>query len=433
MIGFIALFGATVQAFGHASDGGHLLILPTGYYMAAAALSVAASFLIFLIAPAKPLHREQEANRSDLSRFSATSALSFVFLIMLISAGYIGSRDPLSNPLPLMIWTVLWVGVTLVQGLAGDLWRFINPWRFPCWLIFHLFGKPRYRLPQWLGSWPALFQFIGFAWFELIDPAPTDPGRLANAVLIYFCVNLIAAVLFGYRDWMRRGEFLSAFYAILRTKTPRALSRTQTIFLICVLASVSFDGFSKTFFWLGHVGINPLDYPGRSAMMIINSVGMAGFALVMIALFYTMIAIGHALTGAKGSFADHMGTVAISLIPIALVYHFSHYLTSLLIEGQYALAALSDPFGLGWNLLGLRNLHVRAGLTSGHGPVWLVWNLQAFAITLGHVGAVYRAHLTVASLYETRLQRFRFELPLTTLMIFYTIFGLWLLATPAAG
>jgi hypothetical protein len=33
-------------------------------------------------------------------------------------------------------------------------------------------------------------------------------------------------------------------------------------------------------------------------------------------------------------------------------YAFAHYFTLVIFEGQLAIAAISDPFGLGWNLPG---------------------------------------------------------------------------------
>ena len=41
------------------------------------------------------------------------------------------------------------------------------------------------------------------------------------------------------------------------------------------------------------------------------------------------------------------GLLVWSIVPIALAYHIAHYLPSLLVDGQYAVAALSDPFGYG--------------------------------------------------------------------------------------
>ena len=71
------------------------------------------------------------------------------------------------------------------------------------------------RLPEQLGYWPAFIQFAGFAWFELIDPAPDDPARLAAVGSGYLAVNLAATLIFGHRDWSRRGEFLSVFFGMI--------------------------------------------------------------------------------------------------------------------------------------------------------------------------------------------------------------------------
>ncbi|RWF68827.1 MAG: hypothetical protein EOS26_26680, partial [Mesorhizobium sp.] len=42
---------APTPAFAHASDRGHVLLLPTGYYVAGGALAVAASFLVLALLP----------------------------------------------------------------------------------------------------------------------------------------------------------------------------------------------------------------------------------------------------------------------------------------------------------------------------------------------------------------------------------------------
>ena len=69
--------------------------------------------------------------------------------LALVAAGFLGSRDPLSNPLPLTVWTLLWVGLTLVQGIFGNLWAWINPWYGPYWLARRLgLPSPLLRLPR---------------------------------------------------------------------------------------------------------------------------------------------------------------------------------------------------------------------------------------------------------------------------------------------
>jgi hypothetical protein len=63
----------------------------------------------------------------------------------------------------------------------------------------------------------------------------------------------------------------------------------------------------------------------------------------------------------------------------------------------------------------------------------VLWNFQAGAIIAGHVLAVLIAHGLAFRLHgDTRHATFS-QLPLTVLMIVYTVFGLWLLSTPSAG
>jgi hypothetical protein len=204
-------------------------------------------------------------------------------------------------------------------------------------------------------------------------------------------------------------------------------------FLLLALSSVSFDGLSKTFFWLGLFGINPLEYPGRAAL-----VGYAGFGLVLTfvvlaAAFLCAVIAGQLLSGSNRPLAEAAGLLVWSIVPIAVAYHVAHYMTGLLVDGQYAVAALSDPFALGWNLFGSADMAIDAGIVAGAQSAWWLWNAQAGAIILGHVLAVAVAHGLASRLHNRPAHAALSQLPLTLLMILYTLFGLWLLATPTVG
>jgi len=451
-------------AFAHASERGHVLLLPTGYYIIGGAMAVAASFLVLAVLPPNLLGRAA-ALRLPLGRISDsarlwTSLLAFAVLAVLVAAGFAGSRDPLSNPLPLTVWTLLWVGLTLVQGALGNLWAWINPWYGPWRLVSAALPNVGGRtMPAWLGYWPAVFLFAGFAWFELVYPAPDDPARLALAVALYWAATFICMMIFGHEGWSRRGEFLSVFFHMVsrfgvveassegegRTRRlslcfpgaklwrAKPLPPSGMYFLLLTLSSVSFDGFSKTFAWLGFNGVNPLEFPGRSALIGINNAGLALMFVALAAIYLLTVFVGERLAGSGHSFQNAAGLLVWSIVPIALAYHVSHYLTAFLVNGQYALVALSDPFGRGWNLFGTAHMNVAAGLTLGSGTAWLLWNLQAAAIIGGHVLAVLVAHALAFRLHPSPMKAALSQLPLTLLMIFYTVFGLWLLSTPTAG
>jgi len=460
-----ALASQTSPTFAHASDRGHVLLLPTGHYIAGAAFAVAASFLVLALLPPARLvafwrKRLPLGSIPDL-RLSASLA-AFAVFAALITAGFTGSRDPLSNPLPLTIWTLLWVGLTLVQGLFGNLWYWLNPWYGPYRLFSRAFrakadGDGPLPLPGWVAYWPAVILFIAFAWFELIDPAPDDPARLAMAAGLYWLVCFAAMLAFGFERWSRQGEFLLAFFAMVgrfgiveaskdgsrlrlalcwpgaKLYEAEALPPSGALFLLATLASVSFDGFSKTFFWLGLNGINPLELPGRSALIATNSLGLIAMFVALTGVGLLAVMSGERLVRSSIPLPKTAGLFVWSIVPIALAYHFSHYLTALLVNGQYALVALSDPFARGWNLFGTAHMPVEAGIAMGASSAWVLWNLQALAIVGGHVLAVLVAHVLAWRLHPSAASASLSQLPLTVLMIGYTVFGLWLLSTATAG
>ncbi|GLS40469.1 hypothetical protein GCM10010869_60660 [Mesorhizobium tianshanense] len=457
-VAFLTALSPT-PALAHASDRGHVLLLPTGYYVAGGALAVAASFLALALLPPDALDRFWR-RRLPLFAFrdgarAIASLASFAGFAMLVAAGLFGSRDPLSNPLPLAIWTLLWVGLVLLQGLLGNLWSWLNPWYGPWRVVSRLFGEREMkRPPAWLGYWPAFVLFFAFAWFELIDPAPDDPARLAWAAGLYWLLSFAAMMMFGYRDWSRSSEFLTVFFTMvarfavierdaggrLNFCWPGAkliyaapLSLSGTAFLLLALSSVSFDGLSKTFFWFGLFGINPLEFPGRTAVIGIGSLGLVLMFVLLAAAFILAIVLGQHLAGSKHSLGQAAGLLVWSIVPIALAYHVAHYLTALLVDGQYAVAALSDPFALGWNLFGTADMQIEAGVVAGAGSAWWLWNVQAGVIIGGHMLAVLVAHGLAWRLHPVPARAALSQFPLTVLMIAYTVFGLWLLATPAAG
>lgn len=459
---FLSLtFAATLWpclAFAHASDRGHVLLLPTGYYIAGGAFAVGASFLVLALLLPGPLERAWRwrlplLTIGDGARM-AVGLLSFAGFALLLAAGFWGSRDPLSNPLPLTVWTLLWGGFVLLQGMAGDLWSWLNPWHGPYRLAAKLGIARAASSNEGTGCWPAFMLFFAFAWFELVDPAPDDPARLAVAAGLYWLLSFVAMLVFGYENWARRGEFLTVFFSMLarfsvvgrgadgrsslnlpgaRLLDTQPLPPSGVAFLLLALSSVSFDGLGKTFFWLGSIGVNPLEFPGRTALIGSATLGLVLTFLFLALLFAAAIFLGLRLAGMASGFTVAAGLLVWSIVPIALAYHVAHYLTALLVDGQYALVALSDPFALGWNLFGTANMQVEAGIVAGAGAAWWIWNIQAATIVCGHVLAVLVAHALAARLNPSTTRAVLTQIPLTILMIAYTVFGLWLLATPAVG
>ena len=448
-----ALAGLPAPARAHASDQGLVLLLPTDVYIAAGSLVVALTVLLLTILPddaVRRLFRPARLWRQGPPRaWHATSMASCALLLALIWAGLAGPHDPLRNPLPLFVWTVFWVGFVSIQGLFGNLWVWVNPWSGPAAALRRFGLRPVLRLPPRLGHALAVLLFLGFAAFLLADPAPADPTRLARIVGLYWAATLLAVLVFGPR-WLRRAEcftvLLSSYARIgvfgrrggrLRAGLPgwkllagRAPPAGLALFMIAMLATGSFDGLNETFWWLGVLGINPLEFPGRSAVTVQNLTGLLLANAALLAVFSLTVWLGLKL--ARSDMAPRLALrlFAPTLLPIALGYHVAHYLTAILVDGQYALVALSDPLGRGHDLLGLGEFYVTTGFFNTPASVRAIWLSQAGAVVAGHVVSVMLAHGNAVRAFGSGRRAALSQAPLVLFMVAYTVFGLWLLASP---
>ncbi len=464
----VLAIAAPQTALAHGAERGFVLLLPTGYYLAGGALAVAASFLLVSLVPPAGVVRAAQARLSLGAVPSVNPApislASFLFVCLLIASGFFGSRDPLANPLPLTIWTVWWVGITLLHAIVGNVWTFINPWVGPYRLLDRCSGGRLARAalpyPCWMGYWPAILFFLGFAWLELVYPAPDDPERLAIAVGLYWLVAFVAMLAFGYGEWTARAEPFSIFFRLIAGLSPlvvtpvidgsgrRALSLavpgasllerepqpvSGVFFVLLTLSSVSFDGLSKTFWWLGLGGINPLEFPGRSAVIECNSIGLIVAFVALAACYWTALVLGRIIAGMSGTLERALGAFVYAILPISVAFHFSHYLTALLVDGQYALIAASDPLDSGLDLLGLGEAHATTSFLSTYGGVLAIWNLQTAAIVIGHVAGIAMAHALALMHFGDSRGAVLSQLPLAAFMVLYTLLGLWMLSTPVFG
>jgi hypothetical protein len=107
------------------------------------------------------------------------------------------------------------------------------------------------------------------------------------------------------------------------------------------------------------------------------------------------------------------------------VYSLAHYVSLVLIQGQYAIRLVSDPLGKGWDLFG----------TAGYSPDLTVitpnqtWYTQVAVLVTGHVLGLILAHDRAVSLYEGRAA-LRSQYAMLMLMVLYTVGGLYLLSRP---
>ena len=98
----------------------------------------------------------------------------------------------------------------------------------------------------------------------------------------------------------------------------------------------------------------------------------------------------------------------------------------LLIQGQLIIPISSDPFGYGWDLFGAAGYNLDIGVINAR----VLWFLSVAVIVVGHVLAVYLAHLAAIRLFKDRTMALNSQYPMLTLMVLYTVASLWIIAQP---
>jgi hypothetical protein len=194
--------------------------------------------------------------------------------------------------------------------------------------------------------------------------------------------------------------------------------------LAVLLGSTAFDSFSSSPTWR-----NFQDGITRAAHDVPSKVASSGLKTVGLMVFISVVALTFSLAARATGGVDREqrralpGEMAHSLIPIVVGYIFAHYLTYLVERGQQAVIELADPFGRGWNLLGLAHQHV-AYVLSSHPPVLAV--IKVASVVTGHIVAVIAAHDKALRLLPKGHQ-LTGQLTMMLVMVSYTFTGLYLL------
>jgi len=474
---------AQAHAFGPRYD----LPLPLDLYLAGAGAAVALSFVIMaLVFRARPAHGDQL--QLDLLQFrpmrvllhpvaiGGLQAISLALFGLVLAAGFLGNQDAVKNIAPTLVWIVWWVGLAYVAALAGNLWPLVNPWS----IVFAGFERLARLLgarsraglgldyPAWLGAWPAVVLFGLFAWLELISEAGTVPRNLATAIATYSGLTWCAMAVFGRDVWLGRGEAFSLAFGVFGRFAPiaaperdspngrpahwhlrpyasglvvdRPCRLSMTVFVLVMLSTVTFDGFKETPLWgdlLQSIALEPAFHPlirtlhdlGADFQVVLETVMLALFPLLFLLVYLGFSWLTRWASGSRRVLVEIAGLFVFSLVPIAIAYHLAHYLSYLLIAGQLIIPLASDPFGLGWNLLGTAGYSIDISIIGAK----LVWHAAVIAIVVGHVFAVGVAHLVALTVFETAGAALRSQYPFLVLMVAYTMVSLWILSQPIVG
>lgn len=462
--------GLPLSAGAHGFGRLYNLPVPFWLYGWAAAATLVLSFLLVAWLAASPA----AASRSESRNISHTGwvralrrvapvlkACSVLLLLLCIATGLFGSRDPYRNFSMTFFWVVFLLGFTYLTALLGNFYAVLNPWRVLAQGMGR-FARGRVAYPAGLGDWPALLLYLAFIWFELFGLG--RPLPLAHLLIAYTALNLGGAWLLGSAAWFAHCEFFGVFLRLVALLSPldyrpgeagstlhwraplagllqaRPAHLSTVVFALAMLATTAFDGLRATqgwvqLFWRDPTGLvthlagsNPVAAYGRLRSWYIGweTAWLMAAPFLYLGAYLACIALARRLGRSTRSTRELALDFGYTLLPIALVYHATHYATLMLTQGLKIISLVSDPFGWGWDLFGTAML-LRGPILPGMG---LVWHSQVGLILVGHIISVYVAHRVALRVFATRRAAVLSQLPMLAFMVALTVAGLWIIAQP---
>ncbi len=443
------------------------LPIPLWLYLAGAGATVAISFLMMVLfmrrAPASRDYAGIDMTQWRAGRaFTAPAVLLVLRLagvglyLLVVCAGLFGAQSPLKNIAPAMVWAIWWVGMAYVSALIGNLWALVNPLDTLFGWAEALYARVRrgrrlalgLKYPAALGVWPAAALFVVFLWMEIVWEHSDEPAGLAAAMLAYSALTWLGMLLFGREEWLRRGEMFSLVFGLLARFAPvgirvegnrvsahlrpyavglltrEPVDASHVVLVVLILAAMSFDGFIETPAWAAVAAA--FETPAA-----VKTLGLIAAPLIFLAVYLAVCRLT-VWSGRSGLGDPHgatprvAGLYVLTLVPIAIAYFLAHYLSFLVMAAQYLIPLASDPLGMGWDLFGTTTHFIRPGIVDAR----FVWYLSVAAIVIGHVAAVYLAHVTALRDIADKQAALRSQYPLLALMVGYTMLSLWIIAQP---
>lgn len=441
----------------HGLGGSSDLPVPYMYAMVGAAWALTFTFALVAFAWKRPRF-DPDAPGRPLPAWVTTvvdaratrwtvAGLALAFAVWVLLAGLWGPQTQ-RNALLGAFYVLLWVGLVALSLAFGPVWRVLSPVRSLYLLLRRVvpeaLRRPRAAYPESWGYRPAAVGLFAFVWLELASPNSASLPWVRGWLLVYTVVLLVGSCLCGQR-WLARADPFGVYsMAVSRLSPFRRSAQTGRIVvgnpfdhlpslpvrpgvvavLAVLLGSTAFDSFSSSPTWR-----NFADGLSRSAHAVPTTLMSSALRTAGLLVFISVVGLSFSLAARATGGVDRAqrralpGQLAHSLIPIVVGYIFAHYLSYLVERGQQTVIALADPFGHGWNLLGLAHLQV-AYVLSQHPPVLAA--IKVICVVTGHIVAVIAAHDRALGLLPTGHQ-LTGQLTMMLVMVGYTFTGLYLL------
>lgn len=354
--------------------------------------------------------------RSPVVR-AAGGLAGVVGLAAILAAGLAGRP-----PAPYVLWTWLWAALVPLSALAGSVWPLVNPWAAIHDAVVRVVPWRRpFTLPARAGVWPAAAAYLGFAVVALA--AGPSRSALVPALLgAYTVLTLAGMACFGRDEWLTSCEAFTVLFSVVGRFGPvetardaggrltevwlrpwgtgllqrQRAGRDRVAFLVVLLGTLAFDGLAATGPWQA---VAPALGPAAVPAGLLATTA----AFLMVLLLFVRLVL--AAAGARRDDPGAAVAFAVTLVPIALLYHTA----------------------LSWGFF-LAGLHVALPVRAE-----AIWYVQLTLVVLGHAIAVYLANVRAGERFRSARRAMLGQYPLVVLLALYTMTSMWILAQPTTA
>ena len=448
-VAVIALTGLAILAVGEASaanvatglteESGDVTV-PTWLYLATGGGVVgAAALMTVLVTDRSVLSSYTGTDRRLLSRRSQWrlgaigAIIGLALLAFVLVVGVLGPS--LGTVSAAVLVTIVGVRAVLpmVAYLVGNPWPGVDPFRRIAAVVPTL-ERP---YPERLASWPAVVGVLALVWIEIVAPVAESAPALVALALAYGVVTVTGAVVYTPAVWFRRADPLAVTFRLYGAVAPIQRGddglelrwpggrlgdadvvddRSLVAVVLVLVWELTYSGFIVT-------------EPGAETVRTLVGLGIPpsvvylGLLVGGLGLFWWVYWQAATLTRRRAETylsAHYVGLrFAPPLLAIAAGYHLAHYggftvsLTPTV--ATTVTAPLSPPPNPTQFVL----------------PGWFGY-VEIAGILLGHVLAVWVAHVVSFELFPGKLQAIRSQAPFVAIMIAFTMVSLYLVSLPAS-
>lgn len=458
----------STSAYGHAFGGRYDLPLPLPLYLGAACLAVLLSFVI-------AFYYLKEGNNTRIWRKSfsvgpiTTVSVRWVLricgvliLLLILTTAFLGEQSSTKNIAAIMVWVLWWVGFTLISALIVNIWPYLNPFFTIANGVCKIVARKGQSIRPSIPSYAPYMMVLGLcvlSWIELISNIPETPKYLFGLIIFYLVTTCFFALRYGVVAWFSKADLLTHLFNQLGRLAPIDVSSSKitvrfpgagltypqnnevsiasAIFILVLIGMVLFDGLSETPLWQSLLAyfsqsetwrplLLTLKSQGYDVLSLLKALGLFFVLLFTVIVYWALCYFVWRASRKSILFSKVVIHFSLSLLPIAIAYHLAHYISYLLLAGQLIIPLLSDPFSLGWDLLGTRLYRIDISVINAEE----VWWIAVFSVVIGHVISVFVAHHEAICLFKNRTLAIKSQIPMLIFMTLLTFCSLWILAQP---